>query len=94
MPMMRQRRKGREELTGCMPYSTRQAITISIMCPVMSFWATLIFQKPGAADFIPAWLTAAAKNLPMAFFYQILFCGPLVRFLFRSMFRENVGKSC
>ena len=66
----------------------RAAVTVSMMCPIMSFWATLIFQKPGFVDFIPAWLTTVAKNLPMAFFWQILFCGPLVRFLFRSIFRK------
>lgn len=66
----------------------RAAVTVSMMCPIMSFWATLIFQKPDFVDFIPAWLTTVAKNLPMAFFWQILFCGPLVRFLFRCIFRK------
>ena len=66
----------------------RAAVTVSMMCPIMSFWATLIFQKPGLVDFIPAWLTTVAKNLPMAFFWQILFCGPLVRFLFRRIYRD------
>ncbi len=66
----------------------RAAVTVSMMCPIMSFWATLIFQKPVFVDFIPAWLTTVAKNLPMAFFWQILFCGPLVRFLFRSIYRK------
>ena len=46
----------------------RAAVTVSMMCPIMSFWATLIFQKPDFVDFIPAWLTTVAKNLPMAFF--------------------------
>lgn len=66
----------------------RAGVTVSMMCPIMSFWATLIFQKPGLIGFIPAWLTTVAKNLPMAFFWQILFCGPLVRFIFRRIFRE------
>lgn len=66
----------------------RASVTVSMMCPIMSFWATLIFQKPGLVDFIPAWLTTVAKNLPMAFFWQILFCGPLVRFLFRRIYRD------
>ena len=66
----------------------RAAVTVSMMCPIMSFWATLIFQKPGFVNFIPVWLTTVAKNLPMAFFWQIMFCGPLVRFLFRRIFRN------
>ena len=53
----------------------RVAVTVPMMCPIMSFWATLIFQKPGFSDFIPSWLTTVAKKLPMVFFWQILFCG-------------------
>lgn len=67
----------------------RASITVSIMCPIMSFWATLMFQQPGLIDFIPSWLTTVSKNLPMAFFWQLLFCGPLVRFLFRHIFSEE-----
>ena len=66
----------------------RSSVTVSMMCPMMSFWATLIFQRPGFADFIPAWFTTIGKNLPMAFFWQVLFCGPLVRFLFSRIFRS------
>lgn len=62
----------------------RVAVTVSMMCPIMSFWATLIFHKPDLMDFIPSWLTTVAKNFPMAFFWQIMFCGPLVRWIFRN----------
>lgn len=67
----------------------RAAITVSMMCPIMSFWGTLLFQSPSFALFIPAWLTTAAKNMPMALIWQILFCGPLVRFLFSRIFPEK-----
>ena len=66
----------------------RAAVTVSMMCPIMSFWATLFFRKPGVSEFIPAWLSTVVMNYPMAFFWQILFCGPLVRFLFRHIFRD------
>ena len=33
-------------------------------------------------------ILVCSENLPMAFFWQILFCGPLVRFLFGRIFRE------
>ena len=64
----------------------RASLTVSMMCPVMSLWGTVIFQDTGVAGFIPAWLTTVAKNLPMAFFWQVLFCGPLVRFIHGHIF--------
>ena len=67
----------------------RAAVTVSMMCPIMSFWATLFFRKPGLSEFIPAWLSTVVMNYPMAFFWQLMFYGPLVRFLFRLLFRER-----
>lgn len=32
------------------------------------------------------WLKAFLMNLPMALLYQLLICGPVVRFLFRHIF--------
>ena len=63
---------------------TRSALTVCIMCPAMSLWATVLFQRPGL-ELIPAWLQTVVKNFPMAFFWQIFFCGPLVRNLFRLL---------
>ena len=62
----------------------RSAMTVCVMCPAMSLWATVIFQRPGI-EFVPAWLQTVVKNFPMAFFWQIFFCGPLVRRLFRLL---------
>lgn len=62
----------------------RAAMTVCVMCPAMSLWATALFQRPGA-EFVPAWLQTVVKNFPMAFFWQIFFCGPLVRRLFRLL---------
>ena len=64
----------------------RASVTVAFMCPIMSFWATLIFKKPGI-EFVPVWLQTIVMNFPMAFFWQIFFCGPLVRWLFRHIFR-------
>ena len=66
----------------------RAAVTVSMMCPLMSLWATLLFKRPDAVDFIPVWLTTVASNYPMAFFWQLMFCGPLVRFIFRILFSK------
>ncbi len=66
----------------------RASVTVSCMCPIMSFWATLIFKQPGI-EFIPVWLQTFACNFPMAFFWQVFFCGPLVRWIFRRMFAQT-----
>ena len=57
-------------------------MTVCVMCPAMSLWATVIFQQPGI-ELVPSWLQTVVCNFPMAFFWQIFFCGPLVRRLFR-----------
>ena len=63
----------------------RSGVTVSLMCPAMSFWATLIFH--GISWSFPAqWLQTVACNFPMALCWQIFFCGPLVRRLFGSLF--------
>lgn len=66
----------------------RASVTVAFMCPIMSFWATLIFKQPGI-EFIPVWLQTVACNFPMAFFWQIFYCGPMVRWLFRAIFRPE-----
>ena len=62
----------------------RSAMTVCVMCPAMSLWAVVIFQQPGP-ELIPAWLQTVVCNFLMAFFWQIFFCGPLVRKLFRML---------
>ena len=63
----------------------RASVTVAFMCPIMSFWATLIFKHPGT-EFLAVWLQTIVCNFPMAFFWQIFFCGPLVRWIFRKIF--------
>lgn len=67
----------------------RASITVAFMCPIMSFWATLFLKQPAAAEFIPSWLQTVVCNFPMAFFWQVFYCGPLVRFLFRLIFADR-----
>ena len=69
----------------------RACVTVVFMCPIMSFWATLIFKHPGI-NIIPVWLTTVACNFPMALCWQVFFCGPLVRFLFRKIFSVRKQK--
>jgi hypothetical protein len=57
-----------------------------IMCPVMSLIATFLFKsEPSFGTWIQTW----AMNFPMAICYQMFYCGPLVRLIFRLIFRNK-----
>lgn len=59
------------------------AISICIccmMCPVMSLIAMLLFKEDKSFG---TWMQTWGMNFPVAFFYQMFYCGPFVRFLFR-----------
>ena len=62
------------------------SITVCLMCPSMSLVATLLFKNPGK-EVIAIWLQTTALNVPMAFFWQIFFAGPLVRKFFGGIFK-------
>ena len=63
-------------------------VSVAWMCPLMSLVATILFKDAGS-QFIAVWLQTIALNFPMAFFWQMLYAGPFVRFLFRQIFRER-----
>ncbi len=57
-----------------------------IMCPIMSLIATILFKDVKTFGmFIQTW----GMNFPMAMLYQMFYCGPVVRFIFRLIFREK-----
>lgn len=60
-----------------------------IMCPIMSLIATLLFKETKS---FAVWIQTWAMNFPMAMLYQLFYCGPLVRLIFRTIFREK--KEC
>ena len=60
---------------------------ICIMCPIMSLIATLLF-KTISSQIIAVWLMTVIFNFPMAFFWQICYCGPFIRFIFSKMFKN------
>ena len=66
------------------------AVSVAWMCPLMSLAATILFKGVGN-HFIAVWLQTVVLNFPMAFFWQILYAGPFVRFLFRQIFREKAN---
>ena len=59
-----------------------------IMCPIMSLIATLLFKQPSFGT----WVQTFGMNFPMAVCWQMFYCGPLVRLIFRTLFREKKEK--
>ena len=56
-----------------------------IMCPIMSLIATFLFKEPSFGAWIKTW----AMNFPMAICWQMFYCGPLVRLIFRLIFERK-----
>lgn len=56
-----------------------------IMCPIMSLVATILFKTPSFGTWIQTW----GLNFPMAICYQMFYCGPLVRLIFRLIFERK-----
>ena len=56
-----------------------------IMCPIMSLIATFLFKEPSFGTWIKTW----AFNFPMAICWQMFYCGPLVRLIFRCIFKNK-----
>ena len=60
-----------------------------IMCPIMSLIATMLFKNTHTfGTFIQTW----GMNFPCAVLWQMFYCGPLVRLIFRLIFREKKSK--
>ena len=57
---------------------------VCLMCPMMSLVATILFKNP-----VAVWLQTAVMNFPMALCWQVFFAGPLVRLVFRVLFRRG-----
>lgn len=57
-----------------------------IMCPVMSLIATFLFKDRSFGT----WVQTFAFNFPMAVCWQLFYCGPLVRLIFRAIFHKQL----
>ena len=57
------------------------AMSVCLMCPLMSLAATILFKDAGS-EFVAVWLQTTAMNFPMALCWQIFFAGPFVRNVF------------
>jgi hypothetical protein len=70
--------------------------TVMIMCPAMSFLAS-IFYYPYYAGFsvvtlLANWIKLVCFNFPFAFFSQLFFIQPIVRRLFKLLFKKDIEK--
>lgn len=67
--------------------------TVGIMCPAMSFIAAWLYYPYyrgfSIITLLADWLKLVCLNFPFAFFSQLFFIQPLIRTLFRKIFRRN-----
>lgn len=79
--------------------------TVCIMCPLMSFLATILYNGIIAVgfngapldnfliNFIPYFLQKIVLNFPFALLSQLFFIQPLVRAIFKKLFRKEDVKN-
>lgn len=86
---------GKLAFTVVRPDDRPQVITYAIsicicciMCPIMSGAATLLFKEPSFGTWVQTW----AMNFPMAICWQMFYCRPLVRLIFRLIFERGSKK--
>lgn len=70
--------------------------TVGLMCPAMSFIAAWLYY-PYYAGFnimtlFANWIKLVCCNFPFAYFSQLFFIQPIVRTLFKAMFRKDIAK--
>lgn len=70
--------------------------TVGLMCPAMSFLAAW-FYYPYYTGFnlwtlLANWLKLVCFNFPFAYFTQLFFIQPLVRTVFKFLFRRDIAK--
>lgn len=69
--------------------------TVAIMCPAMSLIAAYLYY-PYYAGFnmwtlLANWLKLVCFNFPFAFFTQLFFIQPLIRTVFKFLFRKDIA---
>ena len=69
--------------------------TVGIMCPAMSFIAAFLYY-PYYSGFsiitlLANWLKLVCFNFPFAFFTQMFFIQPLVRTIFKIVYRKDIA---
>ena len=63
---------------------------VCLMCPIMSFFGSVLFGFNGVENIFAKWIQTWALNFPMALCYQIFYAGPFVRLIFRTLFKKQL----
>jgi len=70
--------------------------TVCLMCPSMSLLADLFYypyyEGFDIVDFLCRWFRLVCYNLPFAYFSQMFFVQPFVRFAIRHLFADNISQ--
>lgn len=68
--------------------------TVALMCPAMSLIAAIIYypyyEGFNILTLITSWLKLVCLNFPFAFFTQLFFIQPLIRTIFKFLFRKDI----
>lgn len=72
--------------------TTISAVIVCLMCPLMSLAASLLFNFSSWSEAFARWVQIWFCNFPMALLYQLFFAGPLVRFIFRLLFKKQLAR--
>ena len=78
-----------EKLATALAFTFMKPTDRPQLCPVMSLVATLLFKEPSFGTWVHTW----GCNMPMALCWQMLYCGPLSRAIFRLLFRRGEKKA-
>ena len=62
---------------------------VCLMCPIMSFFGSILFNFDGMSNVISKWLQICILNFPMALCSQLFYIGPFVRFIFNKIFKNK-----
>lgn len=68
------------------------AVIVCLMCPTMSLVASLLFNFSSWGEAFARWVQIWFCNFPMALLYQLCFAGPLVRLIFRLLFKKQLAQ--
>ena len=68
-----------------------QCFTVCLIVPVITLFATLVHN--GTNSWFTNWIQLAFLCFPVALCLQVFFVGPLVRLIFRTLFRKQLAEA-
>ena len=68
-----------------------QSFTVCLIVPSITLFATFL-HNGFTANWFPQWIELAFRCFPVALCLQIFFIGPLVRLIFRTIFKKQLAQ--